>query len=108
MLDCVKKYVVCRMEGFLSSDISKNQCVYKGELDIKKWLEDKTNKPISSFMYPTKIVFDYSASSKTFREKLFDLYGESIVGKITILSRVHNIKQIFRVPIDREKDFSCC
>ena len=101
MLDGVKKYVVCKMEGFLSSEISKNQCIYEGEFDIKRWLEDKTNKPISRFKYPTKMVFDYSASSKAFRDKLFGLYGDSMVGKITILSRTHNINQILRVPIDK-------
>ena len=99
MLDCVKRYVVCKMEGFLNSD-SKSQCIYEGEFDIKKWLDDKTNKPISHFKYSTKTVFDYSASSKDFRDNLFELYGDSMVGKITILSRIHNINKILRDPID--------
>ena len=103
MLDCVTKYVRCRIEGFLSSDISRDQYVYEGEFDVKRWLEDKTNEPISHFKYSTKTVFGYSASSKIFRDKLFDLYGESMVGKITILSRCHNIQKILRIPISEDE-----
>ena len=98
MLKCIKKYVQCKMEGFLSSEVSKNHYVYKGEFDVKRWLENKTNEPIGKFKYPTTTVFGYSKSSKKFRDKLFDLYGESMVGKITILSRCHNIQKILRSP----------
>ncbi|MBU0467680.1 MAG: radical SAM protein [Candidatus Omnitrophica bacterium] len=97
MVTSIKNYCKAKLQGIFDPRATESEVSYKGEYDIKEWLDNKSGKKLNNFMKTTENTFIFNDKQKRFRNDSFARCGTSIQGKAKILARTEVLKKLARV-----------
>jgi hypothetical protein len=98
IFDNLQSYLLAKYSGIIDANTIHETPFFEGDYDIWAWNNDKDGPPLKSFKKEVVYNMSYSEEQKQMLEEMFGIYGNTIVGKIKVISKVMKWQNLVHFP----------
>jgi hypothetical protein len=98
MLDNLQSYLQSKYSGIIGATTIHDTPTFEGEYDIWAWSNEKEGPSLRAFKKNVVYNMSFSDEQKRMLEGLFGIYGNTIVGKVKVISKVMKWQNLVHSP----------